>query len=119
MSCVTSVYIVTGYATPEFERAVTAEGDFGHGGALLTAFASLDTDAAGGTKHPGGNVYAAGLNYADTDAIGAWLDALPWSDFGMASISTEGGYDEVRIYTPGKPPVVHVIEYPDEGWMGR
>jgi hypothetical protein len=109
VSYVTSVYIVTGYASKAFDEAVTAPSDFGRGG-LDTQFRALDTDAAGGTKYPSGDVYGAGLNYADPDVLAAWCDALPWSAWGVVTISTEGAYESLRVYLPGQPPIVHHVD---------
>lgn len=112
MSYVTSVIIVVGYASPAFEEAVTAPSEFGLGG-METSFRELDMDASGGTKYPGGNVYAAGLNYADPDFLTAWLDALPWYGWGVATISTEGAYESIRVYDgPGDPTVIRPGEPP-------
>lgn len=117
MSYVTSVVIVVGYATKEFEEAVTAENDFGRG-ELVTAFRALDMAGAGGTKYPGTDVFAAGLNYADAEALRAWLDALPWYGFGVVTISTEGAYEQIRIYQGKRPPTVIDVPEPEEnsGW---
>lgn len=101
MSYVTSITIAVDYAPPDFEAAVTAPSNFGREGALVTSLRALDMDASGGTKYPSHSVFAAGLNYADREALVAWVDALPWRDdltHGVVVIDSEGDSPEVLVY---------------------
>lgn len=100
MSYVTSVVIVVDWSSTDFEAAVTAPSDFGRGEAE-TQFRAINMDGAGGTKYPGTDVYAAGLNYADREALIAWLDALPWSSWGVVTIDSEGSWPIAKVYGVG------------------
>lgn len=105
MSYVTSVTIVLTYADDKFRAAVTEPSDFGRG-QHVTQFREMDTlTQSGGTKVLQQDVFSAGLNYADREALRSWLHALPWPkySYGVVLIDTEGENVEVLQFGTLEP----------------
>lgn len=106
MSYVTSITVVVDYASAELRAALLASSDFGREEGYQTALRELNRDQAGGTKLTGHRVFAAGINYADREALRVWADALPWGvTNGVVLVSTEGDHAEAWVYADPVQPV--------------